>query len=569
MKELTEIGSSGWVHFEDCLQSEAGRANSFAVIAEVDDFKSARVGPFIERRYTLSHLAPSKKETVDKILETDSWDVQYDLGDVGIEKLDEGIICCEYLGNEEARVFITLKESVGDFQNTWKLWPTFENYFNLRYDDDGNLVDPYSGELIAEIPFPAERGPVRIRTDYLQDYLAARNMVLIRQHDYSRSWKDYITDLPETEGSGSNVRRERWGCYTLYLSNSKISSDERYSRLVFKDLISPYNRAGIVGYRKQVVDPQDYPDFIIDTNNGKEIKKKPSPNDLIPVYFNPKVLKKYYDEPARYSVGFHAPGVGGVSFLNKWSFTIGRNDEGLIVVWLGDLVKQGLSYEEINHWRAHNVAPRGGMAVEFREVQLQNDPPKEPSLECKLIECKYHLIQYFDSLGKKIYNSYIGPDIHIEKTLREPLYDEHPEFQETLILLSKMFIEYLDIESIKNDLPDERKKGTDGKDLTNLVLFGNWLEFVINVPSKLAGNVKKSLQNIQMVRSKTGVAHRFSDNSYQEAMKKLGLTNKSFNGKLLFDSVAEPLANNLEELCITLGIRDKLWWIRLAKDEKI
>ncbi|HZK71839.1 MAG TPA: hypothetical protein VFD03_10070 [Clostridia bacterium] len=192
MEELPNKGSPGWVLFEDCLLGEAGRFKYWTIIAEIDDFAIGKDNPFRENRAILSYLAKNEKNVIDWQFKDEMWRVSYDIGNVDIEETDNGIICYENLGNEDIQVFITLKESIGNYPKAWKLWPTFENYFNLRTDERGNLVDPYNGNLVAKIPFPAEKGPVCIRTDYLQDYLAARNMVLIRQHDYIRFWKEYI-----------------------------------------------------------------------------------------------------------------------------------------------------------------------------------------------------------------------------------------------------------------------------------------------------------------------------------------------------------------------------------------
>jgi len=53
-----------------------------------------------------------------------------------------------------------------------------------------------------------------------------------------------------------------------------------------------------------------------------------------------------------------------------------------------------------------------------------------------------------------------------------------------------MFIEYLDIKSIKKDLSDEQRKDANGKEFTSIVLLANWLKFVINVPIELAEKIK-------------------------------------------------------------------------------
>jgi hypothetical protein len=561
------LGSFEWARFEDWLSNEAGKYHDWTVVAELESCSGVKNEPFTERRATLSYLARNKKESVLKAFEYDGWDTQYDQGNVHIEESDEGIICHENLGDDAARVFITLKDEIGTFPAVWKLWHTFENYFNLRNDEKGNLIDPYNGDLVVEIPYPADKGPVRIRTDYLQDYLAARNMVLIRQHDHRRRWLEPIRALSEREGDGT-VHREKWGCYRLDIVNSQESSMDRFSRLVAKNIMTPYELAGTVGGDKRAkVEIDDYPAFITSKGlDGKEIRQKPNPNDLLyPTYFNPKVLKRYYDEPSRYSVGFHATGMGGVSFLDQWSIPIGRNDEGLIVVWLGDLAKAGLSYKEIIHWNVHNVPPRGGMAMDFWNAQMMCNPSKTPSLESKLIDCKYAITKTIEARGKKIYKSYEGPDKYTEKTLRIPLFDEHTEFRETVLLLSKMFIEYLDNKSFRNDLLDEYKYDRDGKPLGSIVVFSNWLEQVIDVPTDTVEAIKRSLQTIQMVRSKTGVAHRFSDSSYQEVIQKLKLSGR-ITAKLLYCTVAEPLADALERLCNAIGVDDELWWIKYAND---
>ncbi len=567
MKSL-QVGTPVWARFEDWLEDILGKYSDWTIVAELEDYTGSSKEPFSEMKATLAYLAKYDQTDLKNTFQYDGWDVQYDQGKAYSEEADEGAIFHESLGGPDARVFVVLKDEIGNYSAEWKLWPTFENYFDLRYDRDGNLVDPYSGELIGMIPSPAKEGPVQVRTDYLQDYLAARSMVLIRQHDHRRHWLKTIDEVSEYEGDGK-VHQEKWGCYRLDVVNSNNSSLDRFSRLVAKDIITPYERAGSVGVpRKNSESIEDYPVFITSKGiDGREIKQKPNPHDILyPTFFNPKVLKRYYDEPSRYRVGFHSPGMGGVGFLNQWSIPIGRNKEGLIIVWLGDLAKAGLSYDEIVHWRAHNVSPRGGMAMDFWNSQMMCDPPKEPSIESSLIDCKYHINKKFNSLGKLLWSPYKGPDIATEKVLREPLFEEHTEFNEVITVLSRMFIEYLNIDLFRRELPDNLKEDSNGKKFGTIVLSSNWLKNKCNVNSIIADEIKKSLQNIQMLRSKTGVAHRFSDSSYQEATRKLGLSGR-VTAKLLFKSVSVPLAESLEKLCSELGISDNLWWLKLRKKE--
>jgi hypothetical protein len=558
----TKIGSPQWARFEDWLSNVAGRHRDWTIVAEMDSYSGVREEPFSERKATLSYLARNTRDSVLKAFETSDWDVHFDIGDVSIEETDKGIVCHENLGDDAGRAFITLRDERGPYPDAWRMWPTFESYFDLRKDGE-NLVDPYTGEVIVEIPNPAHLGPVRARTDYLQDYLSARNMVLVRQHDHRRHWLEPIQSLPEQEIDGV-LHREKWGVYQLALANSPIDSYSRFSRLSAKDIVTPYERAGTVGgIRASAARSEDYPEFITDKGlDGKEVMRKPDPDDLLhPAYFNPEVLKRYYDEPSRYSVNFFSPGMGGLSFLDQWSITFGRNNEGLIVVWLGDLAKAGLSYQDMVHWRAYNVPPQGGMATDFWNAQMMCEPSKIPSLENRLIECRNSIVKAIAAKGKSVYRPYEGPDRYIEKTLRVPLSDEHAEFRETILILSRIFIEYLDNSSFRNELADEDKNDVNGAPLGPIVVLFNWLEKVAGVPKSSAEIVQRALQKLQMVRSKVGVAHRFYDSAYSEVIQKLGLSG-SVNAKTLFYSVAEPLADGLEQLCVSLGVEKDLWWRR-------
>jgi len=44
------------------------------------------------------------------------------------------------------------------------------------------------------------------------------------------------------------------------------------------------------------------------------------------------------------------------------------------------------------------------------------------------------------------------------------------------------------------------------------------------------------------------------------------LANYRITGKLLYCAVANPLADNLEELCNVLGIENELWWVNCKKN---
>lgn len=546
-------GSGPWARFDDWLEASAGIRHPWTLIAVLDFMNTPKDSLPYEQLGTFSYLLQNESEVVKDVLSYDSWDAQYDLGSVSAEYSDEGIILCERIVEDNARVFLTLEESIGDFPARWVVWPTFINYFDLRQDKNGNLIDPYNLDEVMKIPCPASSGQVLVRTDYLQDYLSARNMVLIRQHDHRRFWEQPLQNL-QSDNLGKTVIT-KWGCYRVDIDNEGTIMAKCFSRVVSKDFVSPFKKAGGTGGKHLCsIKPDDYPNFVVAKDiDGRETMEKPdAQHKLTPTFFDPKVLKRYYDQPELYSVGFSSPGLGGVSYLDQWSIPIGRTDENQIVLWLGDLAKQGLSESDIFHWRTYNAPPRGGSARDFWMAQMMCEPPKEPSIERRLRDARATLAQVLVCDGQSIFRGYSGPDKYLERMLRVPLYDEHSELLETAILLSKIFVEYLDINILSKDLDSALKVDDSGEKLGSIVLFSNWLEFRKGVPSEIAVSVKKALQNVQMLRSKIGAAHRYSDSSYQEAIDRLRLDN-NVSAMSLFLAVAVPLADSLESLCAHLG----------------
>jgi hypothetical protein len=386
-------------------------------------------------------------------------------------------------------------------------------------------------------------------------------MVLIRLHDHKRFWKEPIDDLGSIVVYG-DLQRPSWGCYSLNLVNDSSPGSFYFSRLSAKDFIPPFESAGRIGGRRGRTRPNDSPEFIVGEQlSGQPETRQPSAYELgPPVYFDPKVLKRYYDEPSRYSVGFSAPGLGGVAGLN-WNFPLGRNEEGFVIAWLGDFIKQGVPLEELRHWKAHNIVPRGGMAEDFWNAQMMCRPSIQPSLERRLLDLRYHLQKVAEVQGRGCFRDYEGPDKHADKALREPLYNEYTEFHEAIRLLSIIFVEYLDVDHFKALLVQNRREDAKGKTLGSIVLFSHWIEDSLAVPTALAARLMSALQRLQAVRSNISGSHRFSDRGYKKALEKLSLP-RGASSRDIYRAVAEPLADALEGACDHLGLRDELWWLR-------
>jgi len=137
-------------------------------------------------------------------------------------------------------------------------------------------------------------------------------MVLVRGHDYRRHWPQPIEQLGDSEMHG-NLRRTEWGCFMLNVSNDSSTDGYCFARLSAKDFVLPFEGIGYVGnHRRRDPKASELPEFIVGQElSGATKMMRPSRHELgPPVYFDPKVLKRYYDEPSRYEVSFSAPGLG-------------------------------------------------------------------------------------------------------------------------------------------------------------------------------------------------------------------------------------------------------------------
>jgi hypothetical protein len=139
--------------------------------------------------------------------------------------------------------------------------------------------------------------------------------------------------------------------------------------------------------------------------------------------------------------------------------------------------------------------------------------------------------------------------------------EEHKEFQDALLIMSRIFIEYLNPRWLFDQLPDEKRLDSSLNKMAPIALFCNWLQFNLNVNQSTVGSLKAALHTLQMARSKSGAAHRFSDSGYNELITRLELSVNS-KGIEVFEAIANRVSSAFEELVVSLGCEEKLWWLR-------
>ena len=150
---------------------------------------------------------------------------------------------------------------------------------------------------------------------------------------------------------------------------------------------------------------------------------------------------------------------------------IDNDHEDRVCAWLGDLGRD-MPYSEQQHWRVHNIPPAGGISETYlqRQIFAQFTNSNQPE---HIFKQRYRDLQKAceKHLGWQLVKP-LGPgDEHIFKRLRVPVSDEESHFKDSVLDLSNILIERLNVKHLKALIPsDEQKDSTRGITLLEHVL---------------------------------------------------------------------------------------------------
>lgn len=529
--------------FKDWLNLKETESKDWLVVAQywLDDTTDL---------FTFSTLATITENSLQRILSKHDWEIDPTFGHPTFYTYGSGDEIHYHSGMRteidgiEFRPFIIYRKFHGFIPHTFELVQNFILYHNAFYvpekseyhriDDDGDI------QQVAR--FEQQNNNLRVLVDvhHLRDYLAANKCYLVRYHDHRRrSVEDisqYIKEEPvsHTETSTSSI----FNC--LLYTDTHHNNYKSWSKLLGKDTVWPYNEPSHTGYT--INDSKKrFASFVIGRDEyGKEIEAtcsedelsnyfidRGNPHFLTPVFFQRKVLAKYYQEPSRYQVNDSS-----LSCLDIWSLPIDTTKEKLIQVWLGDLGR--IPYNEQLHWRQFNVVPRGTITSHryLRDFIAEfSDPANDPI---------YYLRIAFETLQKVALERLSNPffqdldekDRHVYETLHLPLTDEWKEFDEQIQALAKVTVDSINVSSLSR----ESGQRIDGKIIKGSIdLLGHFL-VKIGVQDHEREQILSPFHAIQSIRS-TGAAHRKGAN-FEKALQKFqlsSLTNHDKIEKLVID----------------------------------
>lgn len=483
-------------------------------------------------------------ENIEDLLSTKQWDVQVGFGYPGIEQDWSTKEDVYYpLGSDTDieplvidRHFYSVRPDYVEISEEFRL------FHNLYYDKKNNKYIKVSTEDGTEEDVIRIDGKiVQIRLRYLKQYLAFKEICLGIYFELDRHSKYTLEEIGISEGE-IWIKDDNLIAEIFWRDLSTSSGHKSFSRMIGKKYILPMPKedTGIWPYDQ----PKKYEKFIIGIDeNGNPIsftceedqlanffgKNPGAPLYLTFVYFDKKVLEKYYGDPDKYQVLD-----GYLRCAGLWGLRMDNNHDDKVVVFLGDLGK--LPAREQLYWKSFNIGTGGGISETNykRSIAGEFADPEAPDL---VFRQKYKLVNdaWKTKFGWPIFLPLADEDDYRYNTLRIPSGDSQSEFDQQILSLVIMMVDSLNETEINKGIKNPEK------DSRGISKIQKWFEE--NGVSEFESHVE-FLRNVQFLRS-AGVAHR-KGKKFVKASIRFGLDKKT--PKEVFIDILEMTINFLDFL---------------------
>lgn len=404
------------------------------------------------------------------------------------------------------------QRSFGDEPSTWHLHQDFILTLGLKFENNSWLCPEDGFCEVARIKFEENHRPVllEMKSEYLKDYLCARDMVLCMTSYFSRK---FITcDVRELQWEEKDRKKktpsENWEVRTIEIHEggkpyggklsvfhmsrtdidenddipdmSALPQNENVKSESWEEQYEGEKLYNIIGelWRNEIVEPgkqspkvrkDDIPSsvtFIIDAEGNKVPCA-----DLIHsgkwLWFKPEVIMALcHRRGGQLSFYTQQTGLVACSYGNGIHF--GVNDLGLINVFAKDVAYLPEWQQRI--WGAYNVSPEGGVSAELLASQARSQPADTQAPEAFLatgIEFVNEIS--YKKLGIKLFRDHEAiPDL-LDKAHRFRAIDE-ASFFALAKDLARIIADGLDAEAMQTIVkpPDKNKWGS-LKSLENLL----------------------------------------------------------------------------------------------------
>lgn len=413
----------------------------------------------------------------------------------------------------------------GNYVELLEEFRLYHNLFQKSVADPLVRIFDDGGEEI--VAMPTKIG-FKVRQKELFDFMNVSNQSLVMSYYFTR----FATKRLEDMGAPEKQLHTRIGNVQL-----------TYASANYDGALPKANRSYSVLYAKKILENKSseshekkkYVEFVIGQRNGSDVVSSANPEELnnnfdknpgkphylTPVFFERKVLKKYLDEPEKYTVRD-----GHVDCADLWSLEIDNDrSDALVSAYLGDLGRT-LSTKEQMYWRHFNVTPPSD--VFLSETKIHRDflaIPFEPSSPDLLFRREYRdLIHKWNDLRKwYLYKPLGSADKHTLEMILRVSHNNQKALDEQILYLCKLLIDSINVRELDAKIGQLIEKKSGG--ITKLETYFK----SIGVADKVKDGIL-FLRRLNTLRQ--GAAHRRSssqsDKEYEQTIEYYGLPSGNF-----------------------------------------
>jgi hypothetical protein len=501
-----------------------------------DDFMSAGLGPWTVlydgegigktpvSATSYSVLAPTALRS--QFLGENGWDARIGHGRPGTVTSFGETETTAYLpfGNDEGwEPLVIVTDAAGTRDSEIIISQEFRLVFELFEDKaTGNLIDVVEDGtevLVVEV----SRRKVRVRSSYLARFRALKQLDLWL-------YTDVISHFPNLSPGGDLKQFDmEWKADDSAGFNS-VGTTFGYPTALFmaKKFFSPppIERCNLWEYEDR---SQTYEDFIIGEDEfGRPVtftceedklanyfgKNPEAPHYLTPVFFRSDVLQKYYNNTELYTVT-----EGSVSCKARWHLRVDNDHGEYVAVFLGDLGRD-IPEAERQYWKGFNIAPRGSMSSTYARRSYLGHwvAAEQPDHQFKHAYSELQA-KWRSETGWQMYRDPHDIDQGILNRLHVPLNETQTEFEDQLLILAKLLVDFLNEKAIGKIV---------GRGPDNERGIGKLQRFFILAGYEGGNEDISLLRQIQELRSKVSAHSKGSGYNAFIAEKLAGRTKQEF-----------------------------------------
>lgn len=192
-----------------------------------------------EKWSTISAVMRNNKEYLQKIETKYDWEIEWMFVNTYTKTEND---CIEFDNDKieqlgiEIAPFIFEKHAVDECNFT--IHPDFIKYYKLTMDGSQNYVDV---NKITVVKF-VKSNHIEIKSEYLRDYLYARNLVLVRYHEHNRSINKPAIQIIGKERESKVFKPSGWSIVFISIGTAMMDSNRTVSMLRGKDIVFPQMR---------------------------------------------------------------------------------------------------------------------------------------------------------------------------------------------------------------------------------------------------------------------------------------------------------------------------------------